>query len=76
MDWRIVAGLLGVGIVIGFVIRSSLGFLVKVAVVVVALTVFHVVSPDGIFEYVDYEYSVGDEIDFDLLKEALAGLKE
>ena len=48
MDWRIVAGLLGVGIVIGFVIRSSLGFLVKVAVVVVALTVFHVVSPDGI----------------------------
>ena len=48
MDWRIVAGLLGVGIVIGFVIRSSLGFLVKVAVVVVALAIFHVVSPDGI----------------------------
>ena len=48
MDWRIVAGLIGVGIVIGFVIRSSLGFLIKVAVVVVALAVFHVISPDGI----------------------------
>ncbi len=48
MDWRVVAGLIGVGIVIGFVIRSSLGFLVKVAVVMVALAVFHVVSPDGI----------------------------
>ncbi len=48
MDLRVVAGLIGVGIVIGFVIRSSLGFLVKVAVVVVALAVFHVVSPDGI----------------------------
>ena len=48
MDWRVVAGLIGVGIVIGFVIRSSLGFLMKVAVVVVALAVFHVVSPEGI----------------------------
>lgn len=48
MDWRIVAGLIGVGIVIGFVIRSSLGFLMKVAVVVVALAVFHIVSPEGI----------------------------
>jgi len=48
VDLRVVAGLIGVGIVIGFVIRSSLGFLVKVAVVVVALAVFHVVSPDGI----------------------------
>ncbi len=42
------AGLIGVGIVIGFVIRSSLGFLMKVAVVVVALAVFHIVSPEGI----------------------------
>lgn len=48
MDWQVVAGLIGVGVVIGFVIRSSLGFLVKVAVVVVALAVFHVISPDGI----------------------------
>jgi hypothetical protein len=48
VDWRIVAGLIGVGIVIGFVIRSSLGFLMKVAVVVVALAVFHIVSPEGI----------------------------
>ena len=48
VEWQIVAGLIGVGIVIGFVIRSSLGFLLKIAVVVVALAVFHVVSPDGI----------------------------
>jgi hypothetical protein len=48
VDWRVVAGLIGVGIVIGFVIRSSLGFLMKVAVVVVALAVFHIVSPEGI----------------------------
>jgi uncharacterized membrane protein (Fun14 family) len=50
MDWRIVAGLIGVGIVIGFVIRSSIGFLMKVAIVVIALAVFHVISPDGIPE--------------------------
>ena len=48
MDWRIVLGLIGLGIVIGFVIRSSLGFLFKVGIVVVALTAFHVISPDGI----------------------------
>ncbi len=52
MDWRIVAGLIGVGMVIGFVIRSSLGFLMKVAVVVLALAAFHVISPDGIPELV------------------------
>lgn len=52
MDWRIVAGLIGVGIVIGFVIRSSIGFLMKVAVVVLALAAFHVISPDGIPEMV------------------------
>ena len=52
MDWPIVAGLVGVGIVIGFVIRSSLGFLMKVAVVVLALAAFHVISPDGIPEMV------------------------
>ena len=52
MDWRIVAGLIGVGIVIGFVIRSSIGFLLKIAVVVLALAVFHVISPDGIPELV------------------------
>ncbi len=50
MDWRIVAGLIGFGIVVGFVIRSSLGFLIKVAIVVIALAVFHVISPDGIPE--------------------------
>ena len=52
MDWRIVAGLIGVGFVIGLVIRSSLGFLMKVAVVVIALAAFHVISPDGIPEMV------------------------
>lgn len=52
MDWRIVAGLVGVGIVIGLVIRSSIGFLMKVAIVVIALAVFHVISPDGIPEMV------------------------
>ncbi len=50
MDWRIVAGLVGVGIVIGLVIRSSIGFLMKVGVVVLALAAFHVISPDGIPE--------------------------
>jgi peroxiredoxin Q/BCP len=35
-----------------------------------------VVSPEGLFEYIDYEYSVSDDEDFDLLKEALAELKE
>ena len=48
MDWRIVLGLIGLGVVIGFVIRSSLGFLFKVGIVVVALMAFHVISPDGI----------------------------
>lgn len=48
MDWRIIAGLIGVGIVIGFVIRSTFGFLAKVIMVVVALALFHVISPDGI----------------------------
>jgi len=48
LDWRIVAGLVGFGIVVGFVIRSSLGFLVKVGIVVVALAAFHVISPNGI----------------------------
>ncbi len=52
MDWRIVAGLIGVGIVIGFVIRSSIGFFMKVTVVVLALAAFHVISPDGIPEMV------------------------
>lgn len=52
MDWRIVAGLIGVGIVIGLVIRSSIGFLMKVAVVVIALAAFHIISPDGIPEMV------------------------
>ncbi len=52
MDWRIVAGLIGVGFVIGLVIRSSIGFLMKVAVVVIALAAFHVISPDGIPEMV------------------------
>jgi hypothetical protein len=52
VDWRIVAGLIGVGIVIGFVIRSSIGFLMKVAVVVLALAAFHIISPDGIPEMV------------------------
>lgn len=52
MDWRIVAGLVGVGIVIGLVIRSSIGFLMKVALVVIALAAFHVISPDGIPEMV------------------------
>ncbi len=52
MDWPIVAGLVGVGIVIGFVIRSSIGFFMKVAVVVLALAAFHVISPDGIPEMV------------------------
>ena len=52
MDWRIVAGLIGVGIAIGFVIRSSIGFLMKVAVVVIVLAIFHVISPDGIPEMV------------------------
>ena len=52
MDWRIVAGLIGVGIVIGLVIRSSIGFLMKVTVVVLALAAFHVISPDGIPEMV------------------------
>ncbi len=52
MDWQVVAGLIGVGIVIGFVIRSSIGFLMKVAVVVIALAAFHVISPDGIPEMV------------------------
>jgi len=47
-----VAGLIGVGIVIGFVIRSSIGFLMKVAVVVLALAAFHIISPDGIPEMV------------------------
>jgi hypothetical protein len=50
VDWQIVAGLIGVGIVIGFVIRSSIGFLMKVAVVVLALAAFHIISPDGIPE--------------------------
>ena len=48
MDWRIVLGLIGLGVVIGFVIRSSLGFLFKVGIVVVALAAFHVISPNGI----------------------------
>lgn len=48
MDWQIVLGLIGLGVVIGFVIRSSLGFLFKVGIVVVALMAFHVISPDGI----------------------------
>ncbi len=52
MDWRIVAGLIGVGFVIGLVIRSSIGFLMKVAVVVIALAAFHIISPDGIPEMV------------------------
>lgn len=52
MDWRIVAGLIGVGFVIGLVIRSSIGFLMKVAVVMIALAAFHVISPDGIPEMV------------------------
>jgi uncharacterized membrane protein (Fun14 family) len=52
MDWPIVAGLIGVGIVIGFVIRSSIGFLMKVAIVVIALAAFHIISPDGIPEMV------------------------
>lgn len=46
------AGLVGLGIVIGLVIRSSIGFLTKVAVVVLALAAFHVISPDGIPELV------------------------
>ena len=52
MDWRVVVGLIALGVVIGFVIRSSLSFILKVGVVVVALAVFHVVSPDGIPELV------------------------
>ena len=52
MDWRIIVGLIGVGIVIGFVIRSTFGFLVKVAIVVIALALFHVISPDGIPEMI------------------------
>ncbi|MEE8061208.1 MAG: hypothetical protein V3T16_05240 [Gemmatimonadales bacterium] len=48
MDWRIVLGLIGLGVVIGFVVRSSLGFLFKVGIVVAALAAFHVISPDGI----------------------------
>ena len=34
-----------------------------------------VVGPDGKIEYIDYEYSVADNADFDRLKEALAELK-
>ena len=48
MDLRIVLGLIGLGVVFGFVIRSSLGFLFKVGIVLVALAAFHVISPDGI----------------------------
>ena len=48
MDWRIIAGLIGFGIVVGFVIRSSLGFLTKVVVVLVALGAFHAIPPDCI----------------------------
>ena len=48
MDLRIVLGLIGLGIVFGLVIRSSLGFLFKVGIVVAALAAFHVISPDGI----------------------------
>lgn len=32
-----------------------------------------VVGPDGKFKYIDYEYSVRDEKDFEELKQALAG---
>lgn len=35
-----------------------------------------VVSPTGVFEYIDYEYSVQDEQDFDKLKDALAKITE
>ena len=34
-----------------------------------------VVGPDGKLEYIDYEYSVADDADFNRLKEALAELK-
>lgn len=34
-----------------------------------------VVGPDGTIEYVDYEYSVRDDADFNRLKEFLAGAK-
>ena len=48
MDLRIALGLVGVGIAVGFAVRSSLRFLFKVAIILVALAAFHVVSPDGI----------------------------
>ena len=48
MDPRIVAALIGFGIVVGFVIRSSIKFLMKVVIVLVALIAVHVISPDGI----------------------------
>jgi hypothetical protein len=48
MDWRIVLGLIGLGVVLGLIIRSSLGFLFKVGIAVLALAAFHVISPDGI----------------------------
>ena len=34
-----------------------------------------VVGKDGKFEYIDYEYSVKDDVDFEALKAALAGTK-
>ncbi|UCD17275.1 MAG: redoxin domain-containing protein [Candidatus Zixiibacteriota bacterium] len=34
-----------------------------------------VVGPDGTFEYIDYEYSVADDKDFNALKEFLASKK-
>jgi len=40
--------LIGFGIVVGFVIRSSIKFLMKVVIVLVALIAVHVISPDGI----------------------------
>jgi hypothetical protein len=52
MDLRIALGLIGLGVVVGFVIRSSLKFLFKVSVILIALTAFHVISPDGIPEMV------------------------
>ena len=48
MSWPVALGLVALGVVIGFVIRSSLGFLFKVAAILVALAAFHVISPDGI----------------------------
>jgi len=48
MELRTVLLLVGLGVVAGFVVRSSLRILMKVAVLLVALALVHMASPDGI----------------------------